>query len=631
MRVTCLMFLCLGALLTAGLLGGCSPEHHRRGVDERATAIVEGTQRDALGRQEPFTIDQPADLLRRRLLLGQGLPTAGPASLGADYLDEIEHWPEKGFRTTPAEIDPASLPAKDTPLCLTLNEALQVAAANNREYQARKEELYRAALGLDLERDAFANTFTGALDASYSTQLQSGTARQDAASGNSLGWSRRLMNGASFTGLFALDLARLLTLDRASAYGVLGDLSVNVPMLRGSGRHIVTEPLTQAERNVLYAAYAWERYKRTLAVRVASEYLSVLQQLDQVRNAEENYRQLILAGRRAQRLAESGRLPEIQVDQARQDELRARDRWISAQQAYAQRLDGFKGVLGLPTDAVIELEREELERLAETTRQALAHVTTLEPGQASARGPAGAIGSAGPRPGVSAGAAVELDAPTREGGGPYELDPTEAVTIALEHRLDLRTAQGRVFDAQRRVVVAADRLRSDLRLAGGGSAGGRRGLGSGASGDAPFRPDLGFYDAGLVLDPALERSAEAADYRDSYIRLDQVVRSVQELEDSIKLEIRSELRGLLQARESLRIQATAVRLAERRVASTELFLQAGRAEIRDVLEAQEALVNARDALSAALVDYRVAELELQRDMGVLEVDEKGLWHEYLPQ
>ena len=94
---------------------------------------------------------------------------------------------------------------------------------------------------------------------------------------------------------------------------------------------------------------------------------------------------------------------------------------------------------------------------------------------------------------------------------------------------------------------------------------------------------------------------------------------------------RNALRGLLQARESYAIQSQAVRLAARRVASTQLFLDAGRAEIRDVLEAREALVSAQNALTAALVSYRVAELQLQRDMDLLEVDEKGLWHEYKPE
>ena len=110
----------------------------------------------------------------------------------------------------------------------------------------------------------------------------------------------------------------------------------------------------------------------------------------------------------------------------------------------------------------------------------------------------------------------------------------------------------------------------------------------------------------------------------------QPVRSAQELEDEIKQQIRQDLRQMLQTRETYVIQNQAVVLAERRVASTELFLQANRAEIRDVLEAEEALLSAQNALTAALVNYRVAELQLQRDMGVLIVDEKGNWHEYNP-
>ena len=62
-----------------------------------------------------------------------------------------------------------------------------------------------------------------------------------------------------------------------------------------------------------------------------------------------------------------------------------------------------------------------------------------------------------------------------------------------------------------------------------------------------------------------------------------------------------------------------------------MFLEAGRAEIRDLLEAQEDLLSAQNALTAAITTYRVAELELQRDMGVLKIDEKGLWEEFSPE
>ena len=61
------------------------------------------------------------------------------------------------------------------------------------------------------------------------------------------------------------------------------------------------------------------------------------------------------------------------------------------------------------------------------------------------------------------------------------------------------------------------------------------------------------------------------------------------------------------------------------------FNYAGRAQIRDVLEAQEALIQAQNGLTSAVVNYRIAELEFQRDTGLLQIDEKGLWQEYSPE
>jgi outer membrane protein TolC len=87
----------------------------------------------------------------------------------------------------------------------------------------------------------------------------------------------------------------------------------------------------------------------------------------------------------------------------------------------------------------------------------------------------------------------------------------------------------------------------------------------------------------------------------------------------------------MRQRESRRIQAKALSVAETRVKSTTLFFEAGRIQIRDLLEAQEALVTAKNALTSAIVDYRVAELEFQRDAGLLRVDEGGLWVEYAPE
>ena len=599
-------------------LTGCEPAAYRHEADRAAYGIVAEAQKRTLGRTEPFTVERPADALRRRLMLEQRLPSAGPASLGTDRLASVAHWPEKDYPSRPAASPPRPPWQDKRPLALSLVDALRVAARNSRDYQTQKEAVFRTALALDLEASQFTDTFFMDAGSDYVADHSGADTTRGLANTGTTSWQRQLKNGALLTAGFAVDLVKLLTLDRSSSLGLFADATITIPLLRGSGRHIITEGLTQAEREVAYSLCSFARFKRTLAVRAASDYLGVLRQLDQAANAEENYRLLIGSTRRARRLADAGRLPQIQVDQAQQSELRARDRWVAARQACARRLDAFKVTLGLPADANIELDRQELKRLAQAAGAVRAGART-RPSTGPASAPAAAPAAEAP---------VVLVQPSREGGGPLEIPEDAAVLVALKKRLDLRTSLGRVYDAQRQVVVAADGLRAELTLAGTAAYGERRGISSAGQADARLRPEKGVYAAGLLLDLPLERTAERNAYRESFIQLERAVRDAQELEDQVKLQVRDALRWLLQARESYVIQTQAVALARGRVQSTSLFLEAGRAQIRDVLEAQEALVSAQNDLTAALVDYRVAELELQRDMGVLEVDEKGNWHEY---
>jgi outer membrane protein TolC len=103
---------------------------------------------------------------------------------------------------------------------------------------------------------------------------------------------------------------------------------------------------------------------------------------------------------------------------------------------------------------------------------------------------------------------------------------------------------------------------------------------------------------------------------------------VQKLEDTIKVNIRKQLRDMVESRERFTVQVKSMKVAEKRVKSVTLFLEAGRAQIRDLTDAQEDLLDAQNGLTEAAVDYRLAELEFQRDTGLLKIDEKGLWQEY---
>ncbi len=616
----------LTLLLAAVGLWGCqSPGEYRREADRVAYDIIEQKQREGLGKVERFSIESPADTLRRRLLEAQGLAVSGEASLGRTALEPTEHWPDDDYLTRAVpSADPALESAGAAALELTLDEALQVAANNSRAYQSQKEDVYRAALDLELERDVFRATFVGLTDGRIVTDTTTGDTVTGVDSSSELGVSQRFKNGVELISAITFDVAKLLSADTPGSSALAFDASIQVPLLRGSGRHIVAEPLTQAERDALYAIWRFERFKRTFAVDVASAYLGVLQQFDQVQNAEEDYRRRVLSVRRTRALAQEGRIAETEVDQARSDELSARNSWISAQQRYEQQLDQFKNTLGLPTDAAVVLDRGELGRLAEVVRGYF--------GQMEELGQPGAGGAELDREVPPVDAPVALDPPTREGGGPYELGERRAIELALEHRLDLMTQLGQVYDAQRSVVVAADALGAELTLLGSVATGEGRSIGSA---DAPGNTDLRFdrarYEALLTLDLPLERTAERNAYRNSYINLERAIRDAQELEDSVKLDVRNGLRDLLESRESLRIQSLAVQVAQRRVDSNELLLELGRAEIRDVLEAQDALISAQNQLTAALVAYRIAELELQSDLGLLEVGPDGLWREYRPE
>jgi len=628
MRRTVVLVSTLAPALLLSEVGCSLPRVYRQQADSVAYDVIMKKQAESLGRTEPFTIEPPAETLRRRLLLDQNLPFAGKASLGTREVEPIKQWPDDGYLKAGGDSEDvlAASYATGQSLRIALVDALQIAAHESRDYQTRKEQVFQSALQLDLERNAFRRIWSGALKGLYQAQLEQevvvdkkgNTDLQtvsDLEYGGTTGLSQRFKDGLTLTGLVGLDLVSLLTQDKLFSRGVYADASISVPLLRGAGELVVTEPLTQAERNVVYAIYQFERFKHEFAVQVANDYLGVLRQRDQVRNEEQNYRGLITSTRRARRLADAGRLPEIQVDQSRQDELRARNRWVSAVEAYQRRLDAYKLTLGVPADADIELDPAELDSLASRARSIL-------PSEEER-------GGEGPAP--PADEPITLVPPGQGVSGQYELREADAIPLALEHRLDLRVAIGRVYDAQRGVAVAADRLRADLTLLGSGSIGQRRNLSSVAQADANLRPEEGSYAALLTLDLPLERTAERNAYRMSFIGFEQAVRGLQQLEDEIKLAVRNRLSELLEARETIQIQAMAVTVAQRRVNSTNLFLEAGRAEIRDVLEAQDALVNAQNALTGALVNYRVGELALQRDIGLLDVDERGLWREYVSE
>ncbi|MGD9157798.1 MAG: TolC family protein, partial [Desulfobacteraceae bacterium] len=545
-----LVFLLL--LTPLSIFSGCSAKYHRTKADKTALSIVKNAQEEVLGKSDDFSIERPSDILRRRLLTEQELAIYGNASLGTDSLEKIKHWPEKNYPAAVTSPDQKiEIPSNNKPLLINFFQALKIAAENSSDYQSQKETLFKAALTLDFNRNDYSFIAKANGDSTYSLDNSSGSDVKGVKNSGSMGISKTFKYGAKLATNLTVDLVKLLTQPKDSSFGIVGDASITIPLLRGSKSYIYAEKLTQAERNVVYAVYNFERYKKTFAVNIASNYFSVLSQIDQIENAEQNYKNTISSARRTRRLADAGKITEIEVDQAVQRELTARNGWISSTEQYRNRLDSFKQLIGLPPDSFIELDRSDLENLRTYVSKIVPQTDIESVSEASGKIP-------------PANAPIELKEPDRSNRGPMEMEEAEAIMIGLKNRLDLKVSEGKIYDAQRSVIIKADALGAELSLLGQGRAGESRSLDMAGMDDAKLRPNLGKYSAVLNIDLPIERSSERKAYRESYISLESAVRDFQKLEDDIKFSIRQSLRSMSEAREGLKIQKLAVFVAEKR-------------------------------------------------------------------
>ena len=616
----------LFAALAAIALAACrSASSWREEADRRATRIAAETQTAVVGEADAIALETPGDTLRRRLLLDQELVRADPASLGIRDLPATELW-DPARRLLPS--DESLAVGYDTAGTIrpTIREAVRIAAAHSAAFRERKEALYSAALSLDLEADGFRTAFTGKLREAISSSKPkaAGVAEgagdaaapsRDAGSTTTaeFGVSRKFENGADLSSSLAVDFARMLTGDKDSSRGIRLEASLSIPLLRGSGRLVVREPLTQAERNLVYEVRSFEQYKQRFTVEIVSAYLGVLNQAKQLENQADSYRRVVTSTRRSRRMADAGRLKEDEFDQSFQQELSARNSWVAAQQSYQATLEAFRMKLGLPPDARVEPRPGELAALqsyAESfARRGMGEYNDGQPVPAADEDP-------------------ELVPPDNDNAGPMEIGIDRALSLAFAHRLDLQTARDKVEDAQRGVLIAEDRLRAEVTLGATASAGEGRSASSASADNATLDLGRATLSGLLTIDLPFHRTAERNAYRESLITLEKAVRGYQSQEDAIKRDVAQKLRDMLENREKLSIQFIALGLAERRVRSTDLLLQSGRAEIRDVLDAQDALLSAQNALLSAVTGYRIGELELQESLGVLKGYADGTWREF---
>ena len=530
---------------------GClTPETAERDAEETARELATAYGQAQTGLTNDFVITRPADALTFKIALEavrQGITNAVfPKIAGVSPLE----------------------PNSNGLVRLSLSDALALGARNNRRYQTLKEDVYVKALALDTERYAFDTRFTGFLLGALAGEPE--IYENSAAAG--AGATRRFENGTSIAGNLAVDIVRMLRDDWHST-GFTGDLTVTVPLLRGAGRDIVREPLTQAERNLVYSLLTFTRYRQTYALSVAKAYYNVLEYAQNRRNSDDNARRLEQNWDRAEMMFKAGRMDRIQVDQAKTDLLAARQTIITKQQGYEDALDSFKITLGIVPEAPVALQDEELARLEDEM------------------------------------AVCATNQPHALAGFPDE--PT-ALNTALTKRCDLAVTRGDVADCERAVHVAADALKADVTVEGGGSVDEER---------RQHRPYGGTEStfARLRISMPWDRRRERNSYRKALIDLERSRRTFEESEDNVKNEVRAGYRDLVAARALYENKVESLKTAKMRVDSNDLFMQSGRSSMRDILEAESAMLTARNALCSAIINWRISDLSLRTAMGTLEV------------
>ena len=582
-------------------LEGCrSAAGWRDEADRAAARRVESARAVAGAAQEALEVETPSDTLRRRLLTAQELPVFDPASLGIRDLPDNRYWKAEDRLRPGAEGADSDFAVSGTnTLEIGLQDAVRIAAANSPDFRAAKEKLFAAALALDVASHEFHTTLLGAITGSAETsRSEDGTRASSHGESAKPGIRRTFENGVSTDASLAFNIAGMLSGKRRTAWGSLADLSVSIPLLRGSGSLVRRESLTQAERDLVYAVREFEQRKREFVTDVARSYLSLLLAGRTRRNEVDHYRRVVHSARRSRRMSDASRLSKAAFDQAHQSELSARANWIAACQKYETALDSFKTRIGLPPDARVEPREKDLDDL---------HTLV--------------------------GRFSEPDSASRAEGSSLsenDQDATDrALAVAFERRSDVMTARDRVEDAQRHLLVAEDALRSEFTIGGSAKVGTAATPSMAAQGvdHTSFRMRDGSATGSFKIDLALDRREEGNAYRSALVALESAVRDYQKAEDGLKATVRQDIRELAQTREQLAIQSRAVELAARRVRNQDLLLEAGRADMTDLLDAQSALVKAQNALCQAVTNWRGQELALQRDIGTLDATVGGVWTE----
>lgn len=532
------------------------------GVDRRIEALV-AKRADALGtgtpNPAPRTATEPAE--RDDADHSTDPQTANPETEELSYTqaDPQRDVADRLKQLTEPEI------AGDNSTMLDLTAVFRLAQESAREYLTAEEEYVLAAVRLLIERHLWSPRFFNDTSAQIGADGDGGSFDTALSIVNELRATQRLPYGGSVEASWVARATQQLRDEVSDQYQQSSELvlSGNIPLLRGAGR-VAREDLIQAERDLVYAARTFERFRRSFLVSIAADYFDLLNLRAQIVNQERQLQSLQTVETRTQELVDAGRESAFRTKIVSNQVLNARANQASLRERYVLALDRFKVRLGLDVNtpiAVAELE-------------------------------------------------FALPDPS------FELDAV--AQTALEYRLDLQTRWDRLQDSKRGVANARNAVLPDLDLTG------RVALPTdpteGAAGVA-FDPDYTDWNVGVSFGLPLDREIERLRVRQSTINFERAKRDYERRRDDIVVEARSAARSVELARFRLQLAELQVEINESRL--QEQQLKADEVDPQTIVDTENELLDSQNARDQAETDLRNAILDYLLETGQLRVTPEG--------
>jgi hypothetical protein len=442
---------------------------------------------------------------------------------------------------------------------------------------------------------------------------------------------------------------------------------VVAPFLRGGGRAVTLEALTQAERNMVYAVrnFVLFRQQFTVATLVGGTnfqvfgstaqvtgfstggnsdpttgFLNLVEDVAVVENQTRSVATFVQFAKVYQELikGESSGLTQLQLDQLDSNLQQAKSTLIGLRTTYRNDLDSFKLQLGLPPDVALVPDRrltapfkkvfQDIEYWARDPRRELSELTRIATGLPELED-------------------IIIDGRSCLGVFTSATDENledlliASERIAFENRLDLMNQRAQLYDTWRQIRVTANALQGFLNVQ----------LTNQYLTPPTTTNPFAFLDQAkqfsLVINAELPlvRLAERNNFRTALINYQQGRRTLQGQEDFIKNQLRQDVRSLQQFYQNYQLSKRQfVLFARQKDQAFENIVAppasgagggaagnaSGAVQTQNLIQAQNSLIQVENTLITTWYNYQVARLTVYRDLGTLPYDEWEAFYELFP-